>query len=370
MSQLHGPILDTRPTARVPLPTVNELGRGDRVELAIEQLEALMTKQLVEALKPPKDQSPITAGEVRTAWKEAAPPFTRFRQTLESLHVRVLTRLSVADRRLGSAYSLGRSLSDTCWLPKDKGDFDRFFNKYRLARVKGWLTNLGPSAIPALSTEAVSQGLDHWAAWVAVNGSSDWTTQLETVRYAARAQGDQWRALLAGDKDPRQYLTPESYVQAGEAALRRAGRIVWRVVAHFWVPLLAVLLAMGGALYLAISFASGSAKFWSSLVSLVAGLGVTGKSVQASARQLASDAGRPLLDLAEADAIGWNATVLPAVSPGWKQQRQLRQLGVAPPSGGQPTPQPRGLVLLDSMMAADDAPEASGADHQSGRSEL
>ncbi len=369
MSQLHGPILDTRPTARVPLPTVNELGRGDRVELAIEQLEALMTEHLAGPLEPPKDQQPVTTGELRSAWKAAAPPFADFRRTLGSLHVRLLTRLSVADRRLGSAYSLGRSLSDTCWLPEDKDDFDRLFNKYRLARLKGWLTNLAPPALPALTTEAVSQGLDHWAAWVTVNSGANWTTQLETVRYAARAQGDQWRALLAGDKDPRQFLTPESYVQAGEAALRRAGKIVQRVVAHFWVPLLAVMLAMGAALYLAINYASGTAKFWTSLVSLAAGLGVTGKSLQASARQLATDAGRPLLELAEADAIGWNATLLPAVPPGWKQQRQLRQLGVAPPSGGQPAPQLDHLVLLDSMTAADDIHDASGTGHERGRSE-
>jgi hypothetical protein len=63
------------------------------------------------------------------------------------------------------------------------------------------------------------------------------------VHSASRAQAEQWRALLVGEKDPKSLLTPEGYVQAGERALQRSSRIIRRVVAHFFVPL--ALLALG-----------------------------------------------------------------------------------------------------------------------------
>jgi len=333
VAQLHGPIL-TRPVKSPShLPTMNELGRADRVNLTFNELHHLISGPLATQLTPEGDEDAITIESVRAAWDPGHPShYEPLKSAIEKLHIQLLERLTVADRILGSAYSTGRSLSDTCWLPRSKADFDYMFNKYRLANIQGWLSDIAP-ALPKLSAPAVSQSLDHWVSWLAVHKKLRWDKDGVAVETAARAQGEHWRALLSGDKDPASLLTPDGWVQAGEAALRRAGEIIRRIAIDFWVPLLIVALATALAVAAAIRYSEGTAKFWAAAVSLASGLGVTGKSIQATAKRLASDASKPLLDLADADAMSWAVTWLPSIDNDWRNKRRLRQLGVAPPQG-------------------------------------
>ncbi len=326
-AQLRGPILSQPPGASVPLPTINEMGRADRITLAIDELGALFTGGLAGALKPSDGEEPITMAEMRAAG--ATSDLDAVRAALDLLHVTVLTRLTVAGGRLGSAYSLGRSLSDTCWLPHTRASFRYQFSRYRLANLQSWLADLA-TCLPPGTAAAVSQSLDHWAAWAQVHAHLDWDGDGEQVTQAAEAQGEHWRSLLAGDKDPASLLTPEAYVEAGEKALGRAQRIIWRVVVHFWALIAVIALVVAGIVAIAVVFAAGTAKLWGSLVPLAAGLGVTGASVKTAATRLARDAGKPLLDLATTDAMGWACTWLPAVAETRKQQKALRRRGVAP----------------------------------------
>jgi hypothetical protein len=338
IAQLHGPILTRPVTAEAPLPTVRELARADRVALTFDQLDALLAGPLGSPLAPQHGQPVVTTETLRGAWNADKPDSLDDLQTaVRKLHAALLERLTVADSAVGSAYSLGRSLSDSCWLPHTRDDFEHEFNKYRLANLQSWLADLAPR-LPRLAAAAVSAGLDHWAAWLSVHGNLDWNSDGPAVQNAARAQGERWRSLLAGDKEPASLLSPEGYVEAGEAALRRAGTIIRRAVVAFWIPLAVVGLATALALFLSIRYSSGTAKVWTSIVSLAAGLGVTGKGLQSATKRLAADASKPLLELADGDAIAWAATCLPAITTSRGQQRRLRQQGVAPSSGLYPNP--------------------------------
>jgi len=332
IAQLHGPILQRPLNPTEPLPTINELGRAQRATLAIDVLDAMFAGALAEALKPVADQTAISTAAVRAAVATVtADDLGPAQRSIEALHTDVLTRLTVAARRLGSAYMIGRSLSDTCWLPNSLDSFKEQFNRYRLANLQGWLEDVGSGLAPG-SASAVSQSLDNWAAWTDVHAGLDWAASGGIVTRAAKAQGEHWRSLLSGDKDPAALLTPEAYVEGGEKALARAAKIVRRVFAHFWLPITFVLLLTVIVTVIAVAYSQGTAKLWASLLPIATGLGVTGTSVKATAKRLATDAGKPLLDLATTDAMGWACTSLPALADTKQQQKQLRRRGVAAPT--------------------------------------
>ena len=331
VAQLHGPMQTAPLSGTAALPTARELCRADRVRLALDELDTLLGGPLAD----------VVAGDIAiTTPSDRGGSDDTFVKHLEALHIELLIRLTVAGHRLGDAYSLGRSLSDTCWLPCSKDDFRREFTRTRLGRLQGWLTDLSGD-LPPCAAAVVAQSLDHWADWVAVHADLDDREWLRRVAPAAKAQGDHWRSLLVGDKDPAALLTPEAYVQAGEQALQRATKIVWSVIRHLRGVLVVVAVAMAAAMAVALRYAGGTAKVWGSLVPLAAGFGVTGAKIRSTALSLGKDVGTPLLNLAEVDAMGWTVTWLPAVADDARHRKQLRARGVAAP---RPLPCPSDLA--------------------------
>jgi hypothetical protein len=326
---LYGRVPRLPASDQANLPTVNELGRSHRAGLILGQLDRLLRGPLAEATEAPPGDDTILTADLKPVDRLDDPK--PLQERIQSFHITLLTRLTVFDRRLGEAYSLGRSLCDTCWQPHSLQEFRSQFGKYRLANLQAWMTDLS-SCLPECSAAGVSQSLSHWTAWLDANPNLDWDTYGPVVQRAARGQGEQWRSLLSGEKDPKSLLTPEGYVAAGEAALARASRIVRKVVVHFWLPILIIGLVTAGALFIALRYTAGATKFWGSIVSLAAGAGVTGKSVQSTAKQLADDARQPLLNLAESDAIGWAATTLPGIDMSRQQKAKLRKNGVQAPA--------------------------------------
>jgi hypothetical protein len=58
-------------------------------------------------------------------WHEA------FKTAIAKLHEFLLVELTIKDAHLGRAYGLGRSLSDTAWLPADMDSFRQELNDPR-----------------------------------------------------------------------------------------------------------------------------------------------------------------------------------------------------------------------------------------------
>jgi hypothetical protein len=332
VSQLHGPILD-RPTAKGDeLPSVSDFDRGSAVELALQRLQALMSGPLAKALTPQHDQAELDLTAVRQAWNSQTPDeCTGFKSAIETFHLALLTRLTVSAQIYGSAYSVGRTLSDICWQPTDLDSLRQQFAKAQLSNLHAWLTDI--DAYVPTCAKAVATSLDHWGTWLEVS-EIDWNADQNTILDALHSQGGHWRSILIDDQNPTFLLTPEAFVEAGEAALRRAGHISIRVIVQFWWLFLILVLATAAVIVVAFENTNGAARVWTTAVSLLASIGVTGTTIRTTARNLATEAGHTLFNLEEVDAVSWAVTWLPPIPASAGTRRQLRRRGVASPQVG------------------------------------
>lgn len=325
VAQLHGPLPEATPqlTGNGPLglPSAAQLGRADGVKLATRELDRQLHGPLGPYLRPG-----ITVAGI------GAPGDDGYQSRVLSLHLNLLEDLTVVGRPQGAAYSLGTSLASICNEPHSKERFAEAFASQQLAVMQGWLSDIAGSFAPTKTPQVVAQSLDHWSAWLAVDPVQTWTAgTLATVQAAVRHQGEHWRSLLVGATDPAEGLSPAAWVQAGQTALRRAGGVLRGLLARFWVPILMIVAITAGAVLLGIHYGRGTAKVWTSLVSAAAGMGLTGKSIQSGLKRLASSKERPLVDLAEVDAMSWAATWLPNLPVGRVDAYKLRSVDTSPP---------------------------------------
>jgi hypothetical protein len=150
------------------------------------------------------------------------------------------------------------------------------------------------------------------------------------VRYLLR-QGDVWLMLLMGELETRGLLTPEGYVAAGEAALRRTGAIVRGILRHYWLGLLAIAAALGGALFLAARYLEGAGKVWTSIAAIIGGLGISAQTIASTSSRLAAEAEKPVFAVAEEDVMAWAITTMPPLHHlSHRGVRYLRRANVAP----------------------------------------
>ncbi|MGH9094448.1 MAG: hypothetical protein ACRDXE_04745 [Acidimicrobiales bacterium] len=325
VAQLHRSLLEAPSHAAgdgpLGLPSAGQLNRSDGVKLAIRELDRLVQGPLGPSLRPGTTVTGI-----------GAPDDAGYDGRLLTVHTSLLEDLTFAGHQHGAAYSLGTSLAHICSQPESKEHFQRAFAKQQLAVMQGWLNDIAGSFASACTTQVVSQSLDHWSAWLAVDPVAAWTSDtLAIVQAAVRQQGEHWRALLSGEMDPASGVGPSAWIQAGQAALRRASAVARGVVARFWVPIAVILAVTAGAVFLGIHYGRGTARVWTSLLSAGAGLGLTGKSVQSGLKRLASSHEKPLVDLAEVDAMSWAATWLPDLPISRVDAYRLRSTGTSPP---------------------------------------
>ena len=84
-------------------------------------------------LKPP-DFAPLLASFAQGV----SDPAERC-QTVLNLHRELLSTLTAADYRLGTAYGLGRALADTCRSPTDQASLAAEFAPHRDSQLRrGW----------------------------------------------------------------------------------------------------------------------------------------------------------------------------------------------------------------------------------------
>jgi hypothetical protein len=320
MAQLFGPLLHHRGSDSPDhLPTVAELPGQDRLQLALAELDAL--------LKPYPD---LSGEDVRnTAGHDGFPAAVR------ALHLQILRKFAGAHCQL-TAYQLGRALNDTCWLP-DKEHGAQFFltqfGRFRLATLQTWLAQAGEALAP-MSAATVSRSLQIWQDWADVNASgvtAGWETAHRSVVAALRVQGRVWHALLVGHTDISGQVSADAWVQAGKSVLRTARMLTIEIVRRFWPAVVIVAAATGGLLYLAIANSSGSAKVWTSLVTVVAALGLSGAGLRSTAGRAVAGLEQSIWRAASLDARAWSVTWLPTVRQSRKQRYRLSRRGVAAP---------------------------------------
>ena len=333
------------------LPTLSELDAGSYVEITFLELEKLL------ALWPG-----LSDADVRATW--AAADHEGFTAAVQALHLKILHQL-VDDHRQLSAYQLGRALSDTCWRPEEKAGPDfvlREFGRTRLATLQAWLTEAG-SALPTQSAATVSRSLQNWQDWADINAAglkAGWVTARAQVVAALHTQASAWHALLAGETDLSGQTSIDAWVHAGQSILRSARLLILTIIRRFWPVVLVIAAATGGLLYLAMANSSGTAKVWTSLVTVAAALGVSGASLRAAALKAVGGIEQDIRDAATMDARAWSVTWLPSMPQSRLQRYRLASRGVAAPQvkKGLPEPaEPAPPVLPPSGQTTSEAPE-------------
>jgi hypothetical protein len=217
----------------------------------------------------------------------------------------------------------------------------------RIAMLQEWLAILSDK-FPDLTSAVVAGSLGRWSDFAAVTlgteaGSRPMSSGLkqgsgqtpveDSMRSYLLPQGDVWLMLLIGAEATSGLLTPEGYVAAGEAALHRSGVIVRGVIRHYWAAFLVMGAALAGILYLSLTYLGGASQVWTSIAAIGGSLGVSAQTVASRSSRLAAEAGKPVFQMSEEDAMAWAITTLPPASFSFRGVRRLRRAGIAPTAG-------------------------------------
>jgi hypothetical protein len=210
------------------------------------------------------------------------------RRQIKSAYGSIQCALLGADPRMAMSYGLGRLLADTTWLPRSgqPQTFVERFDHHRLGNARRWLDDLTASFNPR-ATEAVIASLDAWEAWIGSqwrnDGSIDPASLGEHAVRSLHSQGDLWRRLLSGEKDPMRLLGSQDYVQAGQRLLQRGLEITIRYLRSWWPVITAFSAATGAIIWTALTYApAGTDRVTAVIVSVVAALGLSWKGIGAT----------------------------------------------------------------------------------------
>jgi len=318
------------------LPTVHELPQEQRAEIELSRLIHLLTS--LAGL--PGFAGPSLPGAAAHGYTPAE---------LEVLNLAILKLVATARPEVEQAYHLGRSLRDTVNPPSatdvagNANHSDPLLSaleRGRIARLQEWLATLS-AHFPRHTAAIVAASLGRWSDFAAVTispsrktrlRSQDATATAKDIREHLLPQGDLWLTLLTGERTTNGLLSPEGYVAAGEAALRRSARIVRGILRHHAAVWIIMAVALAGLLYLSLRYLTGSAKVWTSIATVGGGLGAAGRSITSTVGRLTAEAERPIFAMAEEDAMAWAITTLPEAKLTRRGVQMLRKAGIAPSS--------------------------------------
>jgi hypothetical protein len=358
---------------RDQLRSEHELDRRGRLNLEMTRLVALIQglngSGSLYAGKFGPEITPLI-----TAWWGAAEPASlappgedvykgrvlALNGALPDFNLSVLTEAAKCGLELELGYQIGRSLRDTVDPPGYRpapptatgGDagpaiialLDRFkesLDRDRVAIIQEGLTVLAPH-FPDNAAKIVSSSLGRWSDLAQVTLTDGAPGRLRRDSPAAREefagqmrplllrQGDTWLALLVGEQTTSALLSPEGYVAAGDAALRRSAQIIGKVAWRYKWALLVLLAALGLVLAGAAIYLGGASKLWTSIAAFAGTIGLTWKGIANGIPKLAGDAERPIFGLEEVEAMAWSITTLPSVQATRSGVNYLRASGTGP----------------------------------------
>lgn len=318
------------------LPTVHELPEPARSTVELGRLH-----HLLDCLS----EQPGCA-ELKALAAAMVADKQEFSARLHGLHLKVLGVMASAGLQLELAYELGRSLRDTANPDSRHGEspaqqLARQLARARIARLQEWLTTLS-AAFPPQAAAIASASMGRWSDFAELTvgrspaarwKTADKDTFAQHMKDYLLEQGDVWLMILVGVRSTDGLLTPEGYVSAGEAALRRSARIIRGVLAHYWGGLLVLAVALGGILYLTVANLGGAAQVWTSIAAIGSAMGISTQSVRSVITRLGTEAERPVLAAAEEDAKAWAITTMPHADLTTRGVRRLRKSGVTKPVG-------------------------------------
>ena len=303
------------------LPGVSQMSDHEQAVVVLEQGGAALA-----ALEAELGTALPDLGAVRRALNAPGHHRDDVRRAIMTAYLDIRDPLLSAAPLAAISYGLGRLLADIIYLPRSHqpDTFTGQFGKYRLATGCSWLDDLS-AAFPHRAAAAVRASLQQWEAWVTGaqpdgGGTPDPDAFGEPVLRALHWQGEMWRRLLTGEKDPVQLLGSGDYVAAGERLLQRGRQIARHFLWHWW-PVIAVFIAItAAAIWTAITYApAGSSRVAAVLVSAVAAIGLSWKGIGATLGKTLDKAETALWDSEVDTATALAATTLPPRQPRGRQ---------------------------------------------------
>jgi hypothetical protein len=364
---------ESDPLQREQLRSEHELDPRGRINLEMTRLVALI-RGLNGAGSPYEGKFSPDVAPVITAWWGAAEPASQappgddvykervlaLNEALPGFNLCVLTESAKCGLELELGYETGRSLRDTVNPPGYKplpstgtetnpetvviSLIDRLkqsLDRDRVAIIQEGLTVLAPH-FPENAAKIVSSSLGRWSDLAQVTlvdgmpgrlrGDSPAKKQefAGQMRPLLLRQGDTWLNLLVGDQTTSALLSPEGYVAAGDAALRRTADIIGKTAWRYKWALLALLVALGVVLAGAAVYLGGASKLWTSIAAFAGTIGVTWKGIANGIPRVAGDAERPIFGAEEVEAMAWSITTLPSVQATRRGVNYLRASGTGP----------------------------------------
>jgi hypothetical protein len=325
------------PARRVPvgqpplsLPSMGDLKPADRRHILIRQIQLDLGGVWSPEASPPRLEdlrATLTELDKVTDWDD-------YRARIEKLHEDLLAGLTVSGFRLGKAYGLGRALAETCILPAAaeqmapkhgaptdatlavprsgqafRQQLEHELASGRVATVQGWVYDLR-DCFPKYAADATARTLAGWAVWMvrpsvdgdAVRWSNDRTR--ERIQQHLRRQGDVWRGMLSGEKDPVNMLDSDAYFNAIRSMLARVAKLALRFLGSgLGLLLLLLLIVTSVALYFAL-FGGRSSTATPAVIAFLGSIGITAGSAWAAVQKALAKAEEPL----------WSAEVSAAVA--------------------------------------------------------
>ena len=321
----HSPAKDRQPP---DLPGLSKLGKHRQLAVVINQVEAgvnRLKEPIAQAGLDPIDLTDLTG--LLQDEKDEDP--------VVATHKQLLAKLTAADPRIGKAYGLGRALADSCHEPANFEGLQKELNPYRIANLLRWLDDLA-SALPPHAAHSVATSLGRWsdALYPPNDGSLAGTFNLrkkleawrkrrhrpraiaatdadeaEEAVKTLRRQGELWRALLSGEKQGRDMLEIDNYLDAGKELVHRMAVIARRALLRMPLLTFGILGLVGVGVWLLSQ--GSSSQLIAGATSVLAALGLTWKGLGGALGQLAGKLEQPLWGAVLDDAIADAITLLP-----------------------------------------------------------
>jgi hypothetical protein len=295
----HSPGKDREPA---DLPGLSRLGEQQQLAVVINQVETGVNKLNQPVTKAGLDPIDLTDLKGLIQKQTNDDPVLAVQEQL-------LIELVAVDQRLGKAYELGRALA--------------------------WLDDLA-SALPPHAAHSVATSLGRWSdalyppndgrlahtfnprkklqSWRdrrrrprTINATDPYQAK-EAVK-TLRRQGQLWRALLSGEKQGKDMLEIENYLDAGKELVHRTAVITRRAVLKMPLLTLAILGLVGAGIWLLSQGTSSQSV--AGATSVLTAVGLTWKGLGGTLGQLAGKLGQPLWGAVLDDAIADAITLLP-----------------------------------------------------------
>jgi hypothetical protein len=289
-----------------------DLSAPERAGILMEQVAADL-----ERMHLGEQVTRLTAGirqSLAAATENNADPF---KQAIQDLHVNLLTSLTTADYKLAKAYRLGFALGETALLPVRTGAeaYGKMFDGYRITAILSWLRDL-KSCLPAHSSEAVQSSVTTWQSWYADparGGAVRWQDDKDQqrVRDALRLQGENWRALLSGEKQAVDMLSTSDYVRAAGEMVSHIADLVLRFFRSKSGVALAVVSSLFFVILIILVVAGPGNAVLAAVISLLGALGITSASTGAVVRRALGPVQQALWESDLSTAIASATTRLP-----------------------------------------------------------